>query len=305
MFKRITLLVTSAAMAIAMPPVLSILPIFANSASISASAWAAQSSLPVPAQLAAMISALDKAANSQDLNAVIKFYAPSFSHSDGLNRTQYQQNLKAFWQRYKNVTYRTEVSKWEQTGDVITADTITTVTGKNAAENDDFSLTATLTSTQTYKVVNGQMQILSQRVLSEQSLLSNGSAPPPVKLKVPDIIGVGRQYVLDAIVTDPLGANLLLGAALEQPVSDQNYITESAVSLAPLQAGGLFKIGQAPFSSGDRWISVVLVGETGTTIAGQRLRVTRDFTGNQYTPLPEPDTTPSRVRPQSNNNQTL
>jgi len=31
------------------------------------------------------------------------------------------------------------------------------------------------------------------------------------------------------------------------------------ISLSCLQAGGLFKIGQTPFSSGDRWISLVLM----------------------------------------------
>jgi len=146
---------------------------------------------------------------------------------------------------------------------------------------------------------------VSQQVLAEQSSLSTGDAPPPVKLKMPELIGVGRQYVLDAIVTEPLGTSLLLGAAIEESVEAKNYLNENMINLRPLRAGGLFKIGQAPFSSGDRWISVVLVRESGITIASQRLRVSKDFTGNQYTPLPEPDTTPSRVRPRPNNNQTL
>ena len=291
MFKRITLLLVSAAVATVAP--------------IANLALAAQSSKPAPAELSNIVFALDKAASQRDLEAVMKYYDPSFNHSDGLNRDRYKQLLSEFWQRYKNISYRTEISKWDQKGDLITAETVTMVQGLKGAENDNFKLDSRLISTQTYKNVNGQLQVVSQKVLSEQSSLSTGDAPPPVRLKVPELIGVGRQYVLDAIVTEPLGKSLLLGAAIEEPVEAKTFLADSTINLLPLRAGGLFKIGQAPFSSGDRWISVVLVRESGITITSQRLRVSKDFTGNQYTPLPEPDTTPSRVRPRPNSDQTL
>lgn len=291
MFKRITLLLVSAAVAAIAP--------------IASPVLAAQASKPVPAELSNIVFAMDKAASSQDIESVMKYYAPTFNHADGLNRDRYKQVLRDLWQRYKSISYRTEISKWEQQGDLITAETVTMVQGAKGAENDNFKLDARMISTQTYKNINGQLQVVSQKVLSEQSSLSTGEAPPPVKLKVPELIGVGRQYVLDAIVTEPLGTSLLLGAAIEEPVEAKNYLNENTINLRPLRAGGLFKIGQAPFSSGDRWISVVLVRESGITITSQRLRVSKDFTGNQYTPLPEPDTTPSRVRPRPNNNQTL
>ncbi len=291
MFKRITLLLVSAAVATVAP--------------IANLALAAQSSKPAPAELSNIVFALDKAASQRDLEAVMKYYDPSFNHSDGLNRDRYKQLLSEFWQRYKNISYRTEISKWDQKGDLITAETVTMVQGLKGAENDNFKLDSRLISTQTYKNVNGQLQVVSQKVLSEQSSLSTGDAPPPVRLKVPELIGVGRQYVLDAIVTEPLGTSLLLGAAIEEPVEAKTFLADSTINLLPLRAGGLFKIGQAPFSSGDRWISVVLVRESGITITSQRLRVSKDFTGNQYTPLPEPDTTPSRVRPRPNSDQTL
>ena len=291
MFKRITLLLVSAAVATVAP--------------IANLALAAQSSKPAPAELSNIVFALDKAASQRDLEAVMKYYDPSFNHSDGLNRDRYKQLLSEFWQRYKNISYRTEISKWDQKGDLITAETVTMVQGLKGAENDNFKLDSRLISTQTYKNVNGQLQVVSQKVLSEQSSLSTGDAPPPVRLKVPELIGVGRQYVLDAIVTEPLGTSLLLGAAIEEPVEAKTFLADSTINLLPLRAGGLFKIGQAPFSSGDLWISVVLVRESGITITSQRLRVSKDFTGNQYTPLPEPDTTPSRVRPRPNSDQTL
>lgn len=291
MFQRITLLLISAAMATISP--------------IANSAIAAQSAKPAPAELANIVTALDKAASKQDLESVIKYYAPTFNHSDGLNRDRYKQVLGELWKGYKDISYNTEISKWEKKDGLITAETITTVKGTKSDENDNFKLDARLISQQTYQTVNGQLQIVSQQVISEQSSLTSGEAPPPVKLKIPELIGVGRQYVLDAIVTEPLGTGLLLGAAIEEPVDAKNFTNQSTINLQPLRAGGLFKIGQAPFSSGDRWISVVLVRESGITIASQRLRVSKDFVGNQYMPLPEPDTTPSRVRPRPDNNQTL
>lgn len=291
MFKRLTLLLVSAAVATVAP--------------IANPVLAAQSSKPAPTELANIVFALDSAASKQDIEAVMKYYDPTFNHSDGLNRDRYKQLLSELWQRYKNISYRTEISKWEKQGDLITAETVTMVQGLKGAENDNFKLDARLISTQTYKTVNGQLQVVSQKILAEQSSLTSGDAPPIVKLKAPELIGVGRQYVLDAIVTEPLGNSLLLGAVIEEAVEAKNLLNENTINLRPLRAGGLFKIGQAPFSSGDRWVSVVLVRESGITISSQRLRVSRDFTGNQYTPLPEPDTTPTRVRPRPNNDQTL
>jgi hypothetical protein len=291
MFKRIALLLASVAVTVIAP--------------IANPVIAAQSSKLAPPELSNIVDALDKAASSQDLETVMKYYAPSFNHADGLNRDRYKQVLRDLWQRYKNISYRTEISNWDKQGDLITAETVTMVQGAKATENDNFKLEARLISKQTYQSVNGQLQVVSQQVLSEQSSLSTGDAPPPVKLKVPELIGVGRQYVLDAIVSEPLDTSLLLGAAIEEPVEEKSYLNENTINLRPLRAGGLFKIGQAPFASGDRWISVVLVRESGITITSQRLRVSKDFTGNQYTPLPEPDVTPSRVRPRPNSEQTL
>jgi ketosteroid isomerase-like protein len=291
MFKRISLLLVSAALAALAP--------------IANPTLAAQSSKLAPAELENVVSALDKAASAQDLETVMKYYAPSFNHADGLDRDRYKQILSELWKRYKDIKYHTEISKWEKQGDLITAETVTMVRGTKSEANDNFKLEAKLISTQTYKSVNGKLQVFSQKVLSEQSSLSTGEAPPLVQLKAPEIIGVGRQYVLDAIVTEPLGTSLLLGAAIDESVDAKNYLNDNTIDLRPLRAGGLFKIGQAPFTSGDRWISVVLVRESGITIASQRLRVSRDFTGNQYTPLPEPDTTPTRVPSRPNSNQTL
>ena len=71
------------------------------------------------------------------------------------------------------------------------------IQGKKGDQSDDFKLNGRMVTTQTYKSVNGQLQVVSQQVLSEQSSLSSGEAPPSVQLNMPELIGVGRQYVND------------------------------------------------------------------------------------------------------------
>lgn len=72
MIKRIALLLVSAVVATVAP--------------IANPVLAAQSSKPAPAELSNIVYALDKAANQQDIEAVMKYYDPTFRHADGLDR---------------------------------------------------------------------------------------------------------------------------------------------------------------------------------------------------------------------------
>ncbi|NJK34614.1 MAG: ester cyclase [Oscillatoriales cyanobacterium SM2_2_1] len=254
-----------------------------------------------PAELLSFLRALDGAANKKDGAAVLAAHAPGFSHGDGLTREQMREALQALWQRYPDLRHTTELVKWERRGDRLVAQTRTRMVGKAAESNDNFALNATLLSEQEYQVRDRQLQITKQEILAEQNTLTTGEKPPQVRLRMPERIGVGRQYVLDAVVTEPLGNSMLLGTQLEEAVNPREYLRDTTANLTPLRAGGIFKIGQAPFRVGSRWVSVVLVRETGITITSQRLRVERDFVGNQYTPLLEPDSTPGRVRPPRDN----
>ncbi|CAN1210369.1 nuclear transport factor 2 family protein [Tumidithrix helvetica PCC 7403] len=298
MLKQVALLLITASLT-------TVAPLFSSAVSAEPTRQAqpsqiAQADRLAPPELKSVVTGLDAAANKRDINAVMQFYASNFSHSDGLTRDQLKEFLQELWQRYAQLKYSTEIVKWEQQGDKIVAETVTQIDGVKSKKDGDFKITASLASSQVYQKVNGKWQVVSQTILSEKSSMTSGSEPPKVELRVPDQIGVGRQYALDAIVIEPLGNNLLLGAAVEEAVNARNYMKDATIDLEPLRAGGVFKIGQAPFKEGDRWISVVLVRETGITIESQRLRVSTNFTGNQYTPLPEYGTTPSRVRPNPN-----
>ncbi len=242
-------------------------------------------------ELTKLVSALDAAASKRDLETVLGFYSPSFRHGDGLNKEEYGKILGGLWQRYNQIQYTSRLLKWEMKDGQLIAEVATDVRGVKSKDNDDFSLSASLTTRQTYAKTDGSgksgWQIVSQETLTENSSLSTGETPPPVNLRVPTIIGVGRQYVLDAIVTEPVGNGILLGATLDRPVNANNYNRDETIDLAPLRAGGVFKIGQAPFRAGDRWVSVVIVRQNGMTIASQRMKVSRTVVGDQYIPAPE------------------
>ena len=237
------------------------------------------------------MASLDAAASKRDLDAVLGFYSANFRHSDGLSKDEYGKILAALWQRYNQIQYTSRLVKWELKDGQLIAEVATEVRGVKSKDNDDFTLRASLTTRQTYTKADstGKLgwQIVGQEVLTETSSLSTGETPPPVNLRVPTIIGVGRQYVLDAIVTEPVGNGILLGATLDRPVNNANYNRDETIDLAPLRAGGVFKIGQAPFRAGDRWVSVVIVRQNGMTIASQRMKVSRTVVGNQYIPSPE------------------
>ncbi len=257
--------------------------------------------IAIPKELSDTVSAMDRAASQQQLDSVLNFYSDNFSHSDGLTREQLRQQLQEFWKRYPQLQYNSRIVKLEVSGDRYTAETVTEITGKDNDRGNPSQLKAKVISRQVYLRSGNSFRMISQEIISERSSLLTGAKPPQVNLKLPEIIGVGRQFALDAIVVEPLGFSMLLGGVIDEPVDPKNYLQVNTIRLQPLRAGGLFRVGQAPFSPGDRWISVVLVREDGMTVTTQRLRVSRDQVGNQYTPLPNLPFTPSRIRPAPNN----
>ncbi|AFY73414.1 hypothetical protein Syn7502_01321 [Synechococcus sp. PCC 7502] len=283
--KLIPIQILVASAAIASISCIFINPVF-NSLDNSVSA-APIKSITAPQGLVNAISNLDSAANKRDIGAVMKYYPDEFTHGDGLTKQKLRESLEALWQRYKDLQYRTEIIKIEPKGETYRVETNTQIRGIQGQGQSQFKLLANLTSVQVYQNKSDGWQIVHQDILSEKSSLTSGEKPPSVELRLPEVIGIGRQYALDAIVTEPLEASLLLGAVVEEKVNPSNYIKDTTIDLEALRSGGIFKIGQAPYTEGDRWISVVLVRENGIAINSQRLRVSKDFVGGQYTPLPE------------------
>lgn len=224
---------------------------------------------PPPPELTAALSQIDTAASQGDLRAVMQFYSRSFTSSDGLTRSTLEQTLSELWQRYPDLTYSTQLESWESQADGFSTVTTTTITGSYPDERRDLKLTATITARQQFQ----DNQIVQQEILSERSELTSGQKPPTLVINLPEQVAPGQSFDFDAVVTEPLGERILLGAAIEEPVTIENYLNPAPVELELLTSGGLFKVGELPKDGGDRWISAVIVRYDGITAVTQRLRV--------------------------------
>lgn len=221
------------------------------------------------------LSTIDAAASQGDLAAVMNFYSPAFTSSDGLTYASLEAALTALWEAYPDLTYQTQLNSWRQEGDAIIAETTTTITGAKPSDRN-LKLDATLTSRQRFE----NNQIVSQEILTERSQISLGDNPPTIEVRLPTEVTAGEEFAFDAIVTEPLGDRLLLGTALEEPIDSNGYLNPTPIELELLSAGGLFKVGQAPVLPDSRWISAVIVREDGITAVTQRLRVVQRGAAN-------------------------
>lgn len=220
-----------------------------------------------PAELKAILTQIDSAANRQDINAVMDFYSQKFSHSDGLTRDNLQNALVEFWKRYPQISYRTELQSWQVEGQSIVAETVTQIVGKQSNNGREFTLNATLRSRQRYE----EEKIVQQEILTERSQVTTGAKPPTLEIKLPERIKPGEEYSFDAVVQEPLENDLLLGSAVEEPVKPENYLNLTPIELELLQAGGLFKIGNASAEEYSRWFSAIIVRKDGMTAVTQRV----------------------------------
>jgi len=222
-----------------------------------------------PPQLTNLLSQIDAAANQHNAKAVMQFYSPNFTHSDGLTRQSMAQTLTQLWQQYPQLKYQTQVQSWKAEGNAIVAETITNITGTQAQNTGNMTLDATIRSRQRYE----DGKILRQEILSERSQVRTGDRPPTVEVRLPQQVRPGQQYNFDAIVQEPLGDDYLLGAVIEEPIKPENYLNPSRLDLELLSSGGLFKLGRAPIQPDKLWVSAVLIRGDGMTLVTQRLNV--------------------------------
>jgi len=222
-----------------------------------------------PPQIKDVLARIDTAAGSRDLPQVMQFYAPNFSNSDGLNRQGLEQFLARLWKDYPQLSYRTELVSWQQEGSTILAETITRIEGVQRTPDREFRLKAVLRSRQRVD----DRRVIQQDILAEQTQVTSGANPPTVIVKLPDQVVVGQQYSFDAIVQEPLGGDFLLGAVTDEAVQPDRYFISAPTNLEPLASGGIFKLGQAPKTKDNRWISAILVRQGGITVVTQRLRI--------------------------------
>ncbi|MFM7364014.1 MAG: nuclear transport factor 2 family protein [Cuspidothrix sp.] len=224
-----------------------------------------------PTTLTKLLTEIDNAANQGSVKGVMEFYSPKFTHGDGLNRKVMEEALTGLWKRYPKLRYTTRLESWQSQGNTIIAETVTSIEGLAAPNNNNLTLQSTIKSRQR---ITGS-KIVHQDILSERTQLTSGSKPPQVEIKLPQQVKVGEKYSFDAIVQEPLGEDFLLGVAMEEPVQVNKLINPTTADLEFLNAGGLFKEGRAPLNPGTRWISAVIRRGEDMTIITQRLQVVK------------------------------
>lgn len=224
-----------------------------------------------PPELTTLIEGIEAAANRQDVNGVMQFYGQDFSTTDGLDRRSYEQILTQLWQNYSNLNYQTQLQSWEREGSAIVATTVTEITGTQDFNGRDFQLTSTITSEQ--RIEN--QKVVRQEVLAERNQLTSGQEPPTVTLSIPEQVKPGQEYSVDAIVEEPLGSEIMIGTAIEERVTPRAYLTEFPLELEFLASGGVFKVGTAPKTPGNNWISAILMRPGGITLVTQRLKIVK------------------------------
>ncbi|MBE9188211.1 nuclear transport factor 2 family protein [Microcoleus sp. LEGE 07076] len=224
-----------------------------------------------PAPLTKLLTAIDAAANQRNVKAVMAFYSQNFTHSDGLNSRVMAKALTQLWERYPNLNYRTELKSWTTEGSAIVAETVTTITGTQKKDGIDLNLKATIRSQQRFE---GE-KIVKQEILAEQTQLISGKNPPTVQVNLPEQVKVGEEYNFDVIVREPIGDDILIGTVVEEPITEKTFFKSSEVELELLNSGGIFKVGTAPATPENRWISAVLMRQGGIATVSVRLRVVK------------------------------
>lgn len=223
------------------------------------------------ANLQNLLTQVDAAASRGDVKGVLQFYSPSFTHGDGLNFQTLEKSLISLWQRYPKLQYSTKLLSSKSEGNGIIAETETKITGLPSGSGNNSALNATIKSRQ--RIENGK--IVRQDILAERTVLTSGSKPPKIDIKLPQQVQVGQKYSFDAIVQEPLGDDFLLGTALEEPIQADKLFSPTSVDLQLLTSGGVFKTGQAPSTPGSQWISAVILRGNGMTMVTQRLQVVK------------------------------
>ncbi|ERN43119.1 hypothetical protein KR51_00000070 [Rubidibacter lacunae KORDI 51-2] len=229
----------------------------------------AESPASAPDSLQQLLIDMERAASSQDLQSVMEHYSPDFTNSDGLDFTSLSLGLTQLWEEYDSIDYTIELQSWDRNGTDLIAETLTRVTGVRRVGARDIRLSAEIVSRQR---LSGD-RIVEQEILSERSQILTGANPPQVSVKLPDAVATGEMFDFDVVVDEPLGDDVLLGAVLEERVTNLTQLSDSALDIDVLPAGGIFQIGTAPDEPGDEWLSAVLIRSDGITVVTQRLRI--------------------------------
>lgn len=229
----------------------------------------AQNSEKAPSELTELITNINLAANNKDLENLKKYISPEFSTQDGLNYQSFAESLQKLWENYPNLIYKTTLQSWEKIGQQFVAETVTEIIGESKTEDRKINLLSTITSRQYFE--NGKL--IKQEITKERTDLTSGEKPPEVEVILPEKVRLGEEFNFDVIVKEPLGSNLLLGAAREEKIESKLYLNPSILELDALSAGGIFKLVKATETEDDNWYSAIFIRSDGMRLVTQRVKI--------------------------------
>ena len=221
-----------------------------------------------PAALVSALEQIESASNAQDIEAVMAFYADDFTNEDGFSYATLEATLPQLWERYDTLSYRVELQSWDEVDGGYVAETVTYIDGVQTTPRR-LTLESVIRSRQQFV----DDKITFQEILSERNQLNSATPAPDVIVILPERAVPGDSYGFDAIVQEPLGERYLLGAALEEGTTAEDFFVPRPIDLELLSAGGLFKLGDAPSSADNLWVSGLLIREDGLVVITRRLRV--------------------------------
>lgn len=223
-----------------------------------------------PAEVQSLLTELEAAASDRNLDGVMAFYSESFTSDTGFDYAQLRQTLETLWQQYPDLTYDIELLSWQAAGPgSYTVETRTLITGQQTLANRTLALSADVSSRQQLEAG----KISSQVTLSETSRLVSGTNPPSLRVQLPQTLSPGQSYSFDTIVLEPLEQRTLMGVAVEEGVTAEDFFEPRPVVFGILSSGGLYKVGTAPAEPDNRWVSTVVIREDGMVVETRRLRV--------------------------------
>ena len=111
----------------------------------------AESPETLPDEIKETISAIEEAANSQDLEKLTNFYNVNFTNNDGLTVDLMSQALEKTWSTYPRLRYRTTIESWAEEDDNLVVETLTRMDGSKIDQGRNITLVSTVRSRQVFQ----------------------------------------------------------------------------------------------------------------------------------------------------------
>ena len=222
-----------------------------------------------PREILEIVTQLDLASNNRDVKLIEQYISPNFVNEDGLNYETLNKSLEKVWSQYKDLNYTSQIESWERKNNQLVAIVVTNITGNYEINGLKFELNSTIKSEQFF----ANNQLVKQNILSEKNEVTSGENPPMVNLNIPEKARPGDEFNLDVILEEPIGSDLVLGAALEDKIDSSLYLKPSNLELEALTAGGIFKKVKLPSIEKDHWYSIILIRDGGLRMITQRVNV--------------------------------